>query len=159
MHFILCCSSSLRNLTFSGTTVKPCPVNSPFSILLNTYCWSEAKSLSRVRLCDPMDYIAHQAPLSMGVSQQEHWSELPFPPPGDLPDPDIKPGSPILQADSVPFEPPGTVVKVNILTNSVSVHIRSRSTSPDRRFRLMFMLSISWSTASAVLQLHNKTRV
>ena len=55
MHFILCCSSSLRNLTFSGTTVKPCPVNSPFSILLNTYCWSEAKSLSRVRLCDPMD--------------------------------------------------------------------------------------------------------
>ena len=103
--------------------------------------------------------VAYQAPLSMGFPRQEYWSGLPFPPPGDLPDPEIKPRSPILQADSLPFEPPGTVVKVNILTNSVSVHIRSRSTSPDRRFRLMFMLSISCSTASAVLQLHNKTRV
>ena len=37
--------------------------------------------------------IAHQAPLSMGLSRQENWSGLPFPPPGDLPDPGIKPSS------------------------------------------------------------------
>ena len=43
-----------------------------------------------------MDYIAHQAPLSMGFSRQEHWSGLPFPSPGGLPDPGIKPGSPAL---------------------------------------------------------------
>ena len=50
-------------------------------------------------LCDPMDYITHQAPLSMGFLKQESWSVLPFPSPGDLPDPGIKLGSPALQAD------------------------------------------------------------
>ncbi|ELR53454.1 hypothetical protein M91_07156, partial [Bos mutus] len=35
----------------------------------------------------------HQAPLSMGFSRQEYWSGLPFPSPGDLPDPGIEPGS------------------------------------------------------------------
>ena len=44
--------------------------------------------------------IACQAPLSTGFSRQEYWSGLPFPLPGDLPDPGIKPGSPALQADS-----------------------------------------------------------
>ena len=38
---------------------------------------------------------------------QEHWSGLPFPSPGDLPDPGIEPGSVALQADSLPFDPPG----------------------------------------------------
>ena len=49
--------------------------------------------------------VAHQAPLSMGFSRQEYWSGLPFPSPGDLPDPGIEPGSPALQADSLPTEP------------------------------------------------------
>ena len=43
----------------------------------------------------------------MGFSRQEYWSGLPFPSPGDLPDPGIKPRSPALQADSLPSEPPG----------------------------------------------------
>ena len=48
--------------------------------------------------------VANQAPLSMGLSGQEYWSGLPFPTPGDLPNPGIKPGSPALQADSLPSE-------------------------------------------------------
>ena len=44
--------------------------------------------------------LAHQVPLSMGFSRQEYQSGLPFPPPGDLPDPGIKPVSPALQVDS-----------------------------------------------------------
>ena len=44
--------------------------------------------------------VAHQAPLPMGFPRQEYWSGLPFPSPGDLPDPGIKPVSPALQADS-----------------------------------------------------------
>ena len=48
--------------------------------------------------------VAHQAPLSMGFSRQEYWSGLPFPSPGDLPDPGIQPRSPALQADSLPTE-------------------------------------------------------
>ena len=45
--------------------------------------------------------VARQAPLSMAFSRQEHWSGLPFPPPGDLPDPGIEPESPALQLDSL----------------------------------------------------------
>ena len=48
--------------------------------------------------------VACQAPLSMGFSRQEYWSEWPFPSPGDLPNPGIKPRSPALQADSLPTE-------------------------------------------------------
>ena len=48
--------------------------------------------------------ITRQAPLFMGSSRQEHWSGLPFPFSGDLPDPEIKPGSPAFQADSLPTE-------------------------------------------------------
>ena len=51
--------------------------------------------------------VAHQAPLSMGFSRQEYWSGLPFPSPGDLPDPGTKPGSSASQADALPSEPPG----------------------------------------------------
>ena len=56
----------------------------------------------------------------MGFSRQENWSGLPFPPPGDLPDPGIEPVppvSPILQADSLPSEPPATIGK-NPLANA-----------------------------------------
>ena len=49
--------------------------------------------------------IAHQTPLSMGLSRQEYWSGSPFPSPGDLPDPGIEPGSPALQVDSLLSEP------------------------------------------------------
>ena len=51
--------------------------------------------------------IARQAPLSMGFSRQGYWSGLPFPPPGDLPNPGIEPESPALQAGSFPAELPG----------------------------------------------------
>ena len=51
--------------------------------------------------------VAHQAPLFMGFPRQEYWSGLPFPSPGDLPNPGIKPGSPVSQADSLPPEKPG----------------------------------------------------
>ena len=47
--------------------------------------------------------VACQAPLSMGFSRQGYWSGLPFPPPGDLPNPGIKHMSPALQADSLPL--------------------------------------------------------
>ena len=54
--------------------------------------------------------VAHQAPPSMGFSRQEYWSGLPFPSPGDLPNPGIEPGSPgspKLQVDALPSEAPG----------------------------------------------------
>ena len=65
------------------------------------------KSLSHVQLFVTPWTIAHQAPVSMGFSRQEYWSGLPFPSLGYLPDPGIKTGSPTLQADALPSEPPG----------------------------------------------------
>ena len=62
--------------------------------------------LSRVRLFANPWTVAHQAPLSVEFSRQEHWSGLPCPSAGDLPDPGIKPRSPMVQADSLPSEPP-----------------------------------------------------
>ena len=56
-------------------------------------------------LCDTWT-VAHQAPLSMGFSRQEYWSGLPFPFPGDLPDPGIELRSLALQADALTSEPP-----------------------------------------------------
>ena len=61
---------------------------------------------SRVQLFETPWTVACQAPLSMGFSRQEYWSGLPFPSPGDLPNPGIKPQSPVWQADSLPSEPP-----------------------------------------------------
>ena len=52
--------------------------------------------------------VAHQASLSMEFSRQEYWSGSPFPAPGDVPNARIKPGSPILKADSLPLSPPGS---------------------------------------------------
>ena len=63
--------------------------------------------LSHVQLFETPWTVAYQAPLSLGFPRQEYWSGLPFPPTGDLPDPGIEPGSPALQADSLPSEPPG----------------------------------------------------
>ena len=56
----------------------------------------KVKSLSRVRLFATLLTEAYQAPPSMRFSRQEYWSGLPFPSPGDLPDPGIEPGSPAL---------------------------------------------------------------
>ena len=65
------------------------------------------KLLSRVRLFATPWTVTRQALLSMGFSRQEYWSGLPFPSPGDLPNPGMEPGSPALQADALSSEPPG----------------------------------------------------
>ena len=65
---------------------------------------ARASMLNHVWLCVTLWTVAHQAPLSMGFSRQEYWSGLPFPTPGDLPDPGIEPMSPVspaLQADAL----------------------------------------------------------
>ena len=65
------------------------------------------KSLSCVQLFATPWTVARKAPLSMKFSRQEDWSGLPCPPPGDLPNSEIKPGSPASQGDSSLSEPPG----------------------------------------------------
>ena len=68
------------------------------SIYMHTYVYSNVLTFK---------YISLLAPLSMKFSRQEYQRGLPFPSPGDLPNPGIEPGSPALQAGYLPTEPPG----------------------------------------------------
>ena len=80
----------------------PCP------FLTDTVCM--LSHFSHVQLFATLQIVAHQAPLSLGFSRQEHWSRLPFPSPGDLPDTGIElvsPTSPLLAGRFFTTEPPG----------------------------------------------------
>ena len=69
-----------------------------------SFLCAPVKLLSRVQLIATPWTVAYQAPPSMEFSKQEYWSGLPFPSPGDLPNPGIQPRSPALRADVFPFE-------------------------------------------------------
>ena len=84
----------------------------------------KVKSLSHVRIFATPGTVAYQAPLSMGFSKQEYWSGLPFPSPGDLPNPGIKLGSLVLQADTLPSEPPGKCFVLNYSKNGGWKHMK-----------------------------------
>ena len=77
------------------------------------------KSLSRVGLFATPWTVAYQVPPSVGFSRQEYWSGLPFPSPGDLPNPGTEPRSPAWQADALPSEPPE---KIHSLLSPISSH-------------------------------------
>ena len=81
----------------------------------------KVNSLSRVQLFATPWTVAYQAPPSMGFSRQEYWSGLPFPSPGDLPDPGIEPRSPTFQADALTSEPPGNLIKGHIHAKSLKL--------------------------------------
>ena len=80
------------------------------------------QSLRCVRLFATPWTVAYQASQSIGFSRQEYWSGLPFPSPGDLPDPGIEPGSPALESDALTSEPPGKPLNTSIpvLTSEIS---------------------------------------
>ena len=77
-----------------------------------------SRSQSCLTLCD-LRTVPRQTPLSTGFSRQEYWSGVPFPPPGDIPNLGIKPGSPALQAASLPSESPGKSSKTLVIINQV----------------------------------------
>ena len=90
--------------------------SSPFPFLHIHLCLRRAvlRHFSHVWLFATLWTVAHQAPLSMGVSRQEYWTGLPCPPPGDLYHPGIEllsPVVPALQADSLPLSQWGSPYK------------------------------------------------
>ena len=101
------------------------------TILKSTLAWHGGMCVLR---CDWLFAtpwtVAHQAPLSMGFSRQEYWSGLPFPPPGDPPDPEIKPtspGSPALQVDSLPLNRQGSLNSLYRWSNKGTQKLRNVS--------------------------------
>ena len=88
--------------------------------VLKLFCMRVLSRFSHVQLFATLWTVAYQAPLCMGFSRQGYWSGLPYSPPGDLPDPGIRPVAPVapaLQADSFPAEPLGKPMK--LLTNAI----------------------------------------
>ena len=97
--------------------------------------------------------VAHQAPLSMVFSRQEYWSGLPFPSPGDIPDPGIEPGSPELQADSLPSELSGEQRYSSANGSGTTGHSQAKSESKHRPWKSESE-SVSCSVVSNSLQPH-----
>ena len=101
-----------------------------------------AWSLSHIWLSATAQTVAHQAPLSKGILQWEYWSGLPCPPPGDLPNSGMEPGSPALQANTLPAELPRKPQDITkYCANNIFYAILSSSK------RKMFLL-ISWDRYS-----------
>ena len=92
-----------------------------FYELLTSLCCMLSR-FSRVRLFATPWTVSHQAPLSMGFSRQEYWDGLPFPSRGNLPDPGLKPGSPVLQGDSLLAKAPG---KPSLAETLPQIHLGS----------------------------------
>ena len=111
------------------------------------------KSLSHVRLFETPWTGTHQAPLSMEFSRQEYWSGLPFPSPGDLPDPRPEPRSPAEQAISLPSELQKNPVQLNMCQiryihdqyPSLPPPLVSRSHPRDPLNSLLFILEFLFS--------------
>ena len=86
-----------------------------FLYIICVLCCAVLSHFSCIRLFETPWTIALQVPLSMGFPGQEYWSGLPCPPPGDLPNPGIKPSSPVspaLQADSLLLSHQGSILFV-----------------------------------------------
>ena len=99
-HLILFCflfllPSNFPNIRVFSSELTLC-IRWPILALWLWHVHSEVKSLSCVQLFATPWTVAYQAPPSMGFSRQEYWSGLPFPSPGDIPDPGIEVGSPTL---------------------------------------------------------------
>ena len=88
-----------------GAEIPTCLGAGPRQI--NTYFFVVVLLLSHVPLFATLWTVAHQVPLSIGFLRHEYWSRLPFPSPGDLPNPGIKPLSPALAGGIFAAEPPG----------------------------------------------------
>ena len=105
----------------------------------------KVKLLSHVRLFATPWTVAYQTPPSMGFSRQKYWSELPFPSPEDLPNPGIEPGSPALQTDTLPSEPPGkpfSSVPIQMLGKMTNIcsHRKLKDAILDRELKVTLMM-------------------
>ena len=101
---------------------------------------------SCLTLCNPWA-VAHQAPPSMEFSRQDYWSGLPFPSPGDLPDPGIEPRSPALRPAALLSEPPGNPLYTNKWIHKcilMYLYYKCYSTVKRKKYWLMYESQINY---------------
>ena len=98
--------------------------------------------------------IAQQAPLSMGFSRQEYWSGLLFPSPGNLPDPGIEPGSPVLQADLYQLSYKGSPCSVVSFIKSICIIFQAFQMPNNTYFSAVQLLIHVWLFATPWIAAH-----
>ena len=144
--------SSLHSLKDLGKdkTKWGLKLSSPKTKFLWCVCVCVCVLLSHVRFFVTPWSIAHQAPLSMGFSREKYWNGLPFPSPGDLPDPGIEPRSPALKADSFPSEPPGNPILCWVLPKNnyslFSSNICSQGWGVSKKRRVLIPCRALWGS-------------
>ena len=140
-------TTKLKAFLYSSSTLQhsclpPAPPRHPILVFISKTCfkgrlWSSphvcAQLLRCVRLCATPWTLARQAPLSIGFLRQEYWSGLPCPPPGDLPNPGIKPKSPALQAGSLPLSHQGSPLKSSSYINWHKLSSRYQETVREKQ--------------------------
>ena len=117
----------------------PCQNSSNWILKIFVFCVCVLVTQSCLTLCDPMN-CSPQASSVHGILQARKWSGLSFPSPGDLPDPGIEPGSPALQAASLPSEPPGKP-KLKPSRGKRPVQSHMSFTNPDHMFSKVALVS------------------
>ena len=129
------------------------------------HCEVKVKLLSHVWLFATPWTVVHQVPPSMGFSRQEYRRGLPFPSPGNLPDPGIKPRSPALQADALTSEPPGKPMLIEHPIFSLSAYLPHyilippllvwamwiRDSQPGLSIRITYRAFYCWTPPSKLL--------
>ena len=98
----------------------------------------KVKGISHVQL-----FVTPRTIQSMEFPRPEYWSGLPCPPPGDLPNPGIKPRSPVLQADSLPSEPPGKPKKMGVGSLSRFQGFKASITQNSQQIQKLAALAIN----------------
>ena len=118
------------------------PTNISWAPIMFQMCECVLSHFRCVWLCATLWTVACQAPLPMGFSRQAYWSELPCPPPGDLPNPGIKPMSlacPALTVDSLPLAPPGKSMFQITWQYSKDLEIKKVKALLSRKFSLLWL--------------------
>ena len=100
-----------------------------------------------------------KTPLSMGLSSQKYWSGLPFPSPGDLPNQGIEPRSPMLPADSLPFEPPRKPMKIwcvlpHLVALILQINLGIKATKLGKAHQIFIICITMYFHLTAMKRLH-----
>ena len=152
-----------RNVAVEWMTLQQTPAGQLYSrqslLFIFFLIYFEAERLacglghfSCVRLLAILWTTAHGVPLSTGCSRQEHWSGLPFPPPGDPPNPGmepVSPASPALQADPLPLSHWEAILTIHTCTNFSTLKIHKLTPHPQNVPPVPFQLILphSWSSS------------
>ena len=131
------------------------PTNISWAPIMFQICECVLSHFSCVWLSVTLWTVVCQTPLSMGFSRQAYWSELPCPPLGDLPNPEIEPRSPALQVGSLPSQPPGKPKNTGVGGLSLLQESRNQTQESNLVSCIAGGFFTNWATKEALIYTHH----